>query len=64
MNPKRLRSYIYLVIVAAIWGAAGPVIKFTLRELPPFTFLTYRFLITSLVSTDNDSFKRKVSKRI
>jgi len=48
MNPKRLRSYIYLVIVAAIWGAAGPVIKFTLRELPPFTFLTYRFFITSL----------------
>ncbi|MBU0998618.1 DMT family transporter [Patescibacteria group bacterium] len=49
MNPKRLRSYIYLVIVAAIWGAAGPVIKFTLRELPPFTFLTYRFFITSLL---------------
>ena len=48
MNPKRLRSYIYLVIVAAIWGVAGPVIKFTLRELPPFTFLTYRFFITSL----------------
>jgi len=48
MNPKRLKSYIYLVIVAAIWGAAGPVIKFTLRELPPFTFLAYRFFITSL----------------
>jgi len=49
MNPKRLRSYIYLIIVAAIWGAAGPVIKFTLKELPPFTFLTYRFFISSLI---------------
>ncbi|MFC1625204.1 DMT family transporter [Patescibacteria group bacterium] len=49
MNPKRLRSYIYLTLVAAIWGAAGPVIKFTLRQLTPFSFLTYRFFITSLI---------------
>lgn len=49
MDPKRLRSYVYLIIVAAIWGIAGPVIKFTLKELSPFTFLTYRFFITSLV---------------
>jgi len=49
MNPKRFRSYIYLIVVAAIWGIAGPVIKFTLNELPPFTFLTYRFFITLLV---------------
>lgn len=49
MNPKRVRSYIYLVLVAAIWGIAGPVIKFTLKELSPFTFLAYRFFITSLI---------------
>jgi drug/metabolite transporter (DMT)-like permease len=49
MNPKRLRAYIYLIIVAAIWGIASPIIKFTLKELSPFTFLTYRFFITSLV---------------
>lgn len=49
MNPIRVKSYIYLTLVAAIWGIAGPVIKFTLKELPPFTFLTYRFFITSLV---------------
>lgn len=49
MNPKRVRSYIYLIIVAVIWGIAGPVIKFTLKELSPFTFLAYRFFITSLV---------------
>jgi len=49
MNPHRLRAYIYLVITAAIWGIAGPVIKFTLPALPPFIFLTYRFLISTIV---------------
>ncbi len=49
MNPARLRAYIYLAIASAIWGIAGPVIKFTLKELPPFTFLAYRFFLTSIV---------------
>lgn len=49
MNPHRLRAYIYLIIVAAIWGIAGPVIKFTLPSLPPFIFLTYRFFISTIV---------------
>ncbi len=49
MNPHRLRAYIYLIIVAAIWGIAGPVIKFTLPSLPPFIFLTYRFFISSII---------------
>jgi drug/metabolite transporter (DMT)-like permease len=48
MNPYRLRAYIYLILVAAIWGAAGAVIKFTLNELTPLVFLTYRFFITSI----------------
>lgn len=51
MNPARLKAYIYLIIASAIWGIAGPVIKFTLKELPPFTFLTYRFFLSSLVLT-------------
>lgn len=49
MNPARLRAYIYLIIVSAIWGIAGPVVKFTLKEIPPFTFLAYRFFLTSLI---------------
>lgn len=49
MNPHRLRAYIYLILVAAIWGIAGPVIKFTLPSLPPFIFLTYRFFISTVV---------------
>ncbi|PJA42810.1 EamA family transporter, partial [Candidatus Woesebacteria bacterium CG_4_9_14_3_um_filter_39_10] len=43
MNPHRLKAYILLLIVAVIWGIAGPVIKFTLGGFPPLLFLTYRF---------------------
>ncbi len=38
-----------LLAVAAIWGSAVPVIKVTLGNFPPVLFLTYRFLITSLI---------------
>jgi drug/metabolite transporter (DMT)-like permease len=36
--------------VAAIWGAAGPVIKFTLGGIGPIQFLAYRFAISAIVS--------------
>lgn len=49
MSP-RLRAYTLLLIVSAIWGIAGPVIKFTLTELPPSIFLLYRFAIASVFS--------------
>lgn len=47
---KRFRSYIYLIAVAAIWGAAAPVIKFTFGGLDPLPFLAYRFLVAGVVS--------------
>lgn len=50
MNPARLRAYIYLLIVALIWGVAGPIIKLTLKELPADLFIAYRFLISTLVA--------------
>lgn len=50
MNPARLRAYILLLIVTAIWGLASPIIKYTLGELDPVTFLTYRFGISSFVA--------------
>ena len=50
MNPHRLRAYIFLLIVAVIWGIAGPVIKLTLKGLPPDIFLLYRFFISSIVA--------------
>lgn len=48
MNPSRLKAYIYLLIVAIIWGIAGPVIKLTLGGIPPLLFITYRFFIASV----------------
>lgn len=46
----RVKAYIMLLMVAIIWGVAGPVIKLTLSGIPPFLFLIYRFLISSLVA--------------
>lgn len=50
MLTPRLRAYIYLFIVAVIWGIAGPVIKLTLKGLPPDIFLLYRFFLSSLIA--------------
>ncbi|HKB88598.1 MAG TPA: DMT family transporter [Patescibacteria group bacterium] len=50
MNPARLKAYFLLLAVCIIWGVAGPVIKLTLKEVPPFIFLLYRFLISSVVA--------------
>jgi len=44
--PARTRAYLMLLLVAAIWGAAGPIIKYTLTYFEPTLFLTYRFLLT------------------
>src|SRR3989344_5900378 len=48
-NKKHKLALMYLLIAALVWGAAGPVIKFTLIYLPPFTFLFLRFLTASIV---------------
>ncbi|MBI2007273.1 MAG: DMT family transporter [Candidatus Blackburnbacteria bacterium] len=47
---KRLTAYLLLILVAVIWGAALPVIKFTLEGFSPLLFLTYRFGISALIS--------------
>jgi len=48
--PKNLlRGYTFLLIATILWAAAGPVIKYTLRYIPPLTFLFLRFLIASVV---------------
>ncbi len=49
MSKERLKSYILLLIVSAIWGIAGPIIKYTLPDFPPIIFLTYRFFISSIL---------------
>jgi len=49
MTDKRLTAYFFLILTSIIWGVAGPVIKNTLSFIPPFTFLFWRFLVTSLI---------------
>ncbi len=45
---SRTKAYIYLLLAVAIWGFAGPIIKFTLGTFDPLVFLTYRFFLTSV----------------
>ena len=49
MSKVRTAAYIDLLIVAAIWGVATPVVKFTLGGIPPSEFLSYRFLISGII---------------
>jgi drug/metabolite transporter (DMT)-like permease len=44
-----LKGYIFLLIATIIWGAASPVIKYTIEYIPPLTFLFLRFLIASVI---------------
>jgi drug/metabolite transporter (DMT)-like permease len=50
MNPRRLKAYILLLIVAVIWGLAGAVIKITLGKIPPDLFILYRFFISAIIA--------------
>lgn len=49
MNRKesslKLKAEMILLGVVVIWGYTFPVIKNVLLEIPPFTFLSYRFLL-------------------
>lgn len=45
----RFKAEMTLLGVVIIWGYTFPVIKNVLELIPPFTFLTYRFLLASLV---------------
>lgn len=47
-NRDRLLASLALITVAATWGIAAPVVKLTLQEIPPFTFLFFRFLIATI----------------
>lgn len=63
MNPHRFKSYLMLIAVAAIWGAAGPIIKYTLQGIDPLPFLTYRFIIAAIFSLGFFLFKLKKGKK-
>ncbi|PIS09072.1 hypothetical protein COT75_03340 [Candidatus Beckwithbacteria bacterium CG10_big_fil_rev_8_21_14_0_10_34_10] len=46
---KRLKACLYLLLASFIWGIASPVIKYTLSFVEPFSFLFWRFLLTSII---------------
>lgn len=50
MNPNRLRAYLLLLLVMVIWGAAGPIIKFTLEGIDPLPFISYRLAISAVIA--------------
>ena len=45
---SRYKAELILLGVVVIWGYTFPLIKNVVELIPPFTFLTYRFLLASL----------------
>ena len=49
LPEEKIFSYIAILVTTLIWGAAGPIIKYTLTYIPPLTFLFLRFLIVCII---------------
>jgi drug/metabolite transporter (DMT)-like permease len=49
LPKKALLTNLAFLLVALIWGAAGPIIKYTLGFIPPFTLLFLRLLVVCIV---------------
>lgn len=45
----KLSPLIYLFLASLIWGIASVILKITLQGINPLNFLTYRFLIASIL---------------
>lgn len=50
MSPVRKRAYLELLAMAAIWGIATPIIKYTLNGFSPAILLTYRFFLSTVIA--------------
>ena len=46
---KNIRAEFYLLGIVIVWGSTFALIKNILNFIPPYTFLTYRFLLATLV---------------
>ncbi|MBI2612118.1 DMT family transporter [Candidatus Gottesmanbacteria bacterium] len=49
LSNNRNRAILALIIANIIWGAASPIFKLTLTNLPPFTFAFLRFFLASFL---------------
>lgn len=47
---RRATAFFYLLLVSIVWGAASPIVKWTLAWFDPWLFLTYRFAVSTLVA--------------
>ncbi len=48
MKPSRSLAYLALILNAAIWGAALPIVKPALEYVTPYQYLFYRYLIGTI----------------
>src|SRR5258705_13218741 len=46
---NRYIAIIALIIANVVWGAANPIFKWSLQDVPPFTLAFFRFFIASLL---------------
>jgi drug/metabolite transporter (DMT)-like permease len=46
---KGIQAEIYLLIIVIIWGSTFALIKGVIDSIPPYIFLTYRFLLAALI---------------
>ena len=50
MNLGKIQvAILFLILANIIWGAAFPIYKWSLEELPPFTFVFIRFFLGALI---------------
>ncbi|HEX9007720.1 MAG TPA: DMT family transporter, partial [Patescibacteria group bacterium] len=49
LPSNRLKAYGFLLLNAAFWGFAAPIIKYSLNYTTPNLFLLYRFLIATIL---------------
>lgn len=48
-STTRSKAILALIIANIIWGAASPIFKLTLTNIPPFTFAFLRFFLASFI---------------
>lgn len=49
LSNKKRSAILALIIANIIWGAAFPIYKLALTDIPPFTFVFLRFFISALI---------------
>jgi len=62
---KRATAALFLLLVSVMWGAASPIVKWTLTWFDPWLFLTYRFALSTLIALPYLTFtKAKLPKKL